>query len=147
MPSYSRPKPQTAVKRPRDLRPIYTRFVCFEVIEGQRYNLGLFQAMNQARHSDNAQPWALEVMKDIGGWFNDHLDEPTCFELPLKRGAQAEICWFKPNANDHIQNMHDLKNALEACGVHVDVLTTRDVGQILYEDDHQVAAIPNRHTF
>ena len=37
--------------------------------------------------------------------------------------------------------------ALEACGVHVDILTTRDPGHIVWQDQHQVVAEPGPRTF
>jgi hypothetical protein len=43
--------------------------------------------------------------------------------------------------------MFRLKQALEACGIHVEVLTTRDPGHILFEDDYQVAAEPLHNRF
>jgi hypothetical protein len=43
--------------------------------------------------------------------------------------------------------MHELKTALENCGVHVEQLTTDDPGLILFEDTHQVVAEPGGRQF
>lgn len=43
--------------------------------------------------------------------------------------------------------MHALKIALEACGFHVEVLTTRDPGLIVRQDEHQVVAEPHGRSF
>jgi hypothetical protein len=43
--------------------------------------------------------------------------------------------------------VYRLKEALEDCGIHVDVLTKRDPGHILFGDDHQVAAEPLHNRF
>jgi hypothetical protein len=43
--------------------------------------------------------------------------------------------------------MHRLKLALEACGVHDDILTTRDPGEIIWQDQHQLVAEPGARKF
>jgi hypothetical protein len=43
--------------------------------------------------------------------------------------------------------MHQLKLALEACGVYVDILTTRDPGHIIWQDTHQLVAEPGARKF
>jgi hypothetical protein len=43
--------------------------------------------------------------------------------------------------------MHELKAALEECGVHVEVLTTRDLGSVVWQDQHQVLAAPKGRKF
>ncbi len=134
--------------KPRDTRPIYTRFVCYNTVAGQRYRLGLFQAIDHATQSDHSEKWALDLMWETYDWFRKNLKTPDRFETGgWSRKGNPALCWYKPDAQDHIRRMHDLKLALEACAIHVEVLTTRDVGQVLYEDAHQVAAVPNRHTF
>jgi hypothetical protein len=57
------------------------------------------------------------------------------------------LSWFKPAAGEHIRQMHRLKLALEACGVHVDILTTRDPGVIIWQDRHQLVAEPGARRF
>jgi len=43
--------------------------------------------------------------------------------------------------------MHQLKLALEACGVLVDIITTRDPGHIIWQDQHQLVAEPGGRKF
>ena len=138
------PRPPRATrKRPPDTRPVYVRFVCFEQVAGQRNRLGLFQAVKLARRSDNAVGWALAEIEAVNDWFSDNLDVPDRFERGgWRTPGQAALSWFKPQAETHIQQMYRLKTALEECGIHVDVLTTREPGHVLYEDDHQIAAEP-----
>lgn len=131
--------------RLRDERPTFVRFVCFHLVEGQRARLGLFQALDNARQSDQAAPWALEQLNELNDWFSDNLAVPTRFER--RAGGQSALSWFKPTAAEHISRMHALKTALEACGVHVEVVTSRTPGVILYEDEHQIAAEPGAGRF
>jgi hypothetical protein len=126
----------------------YVRFVCFQTVAGQRTRLGLFQALDEARLSDQAADWALAAIRDLSDWFNAHLDAPTRFSRATWNGGEQQgLSWFKPSAHEHIQKMHELKTALENCGVHVEQLTTDDPGLILFEDAHQVVAEPGARRF
>ncbi|WP_126420740.1 hypothetical protein [Asticcacaulis excentricus] len=131
-----------------DDRPVYIRFVCFKTIEGQRHALGIFQACDDAQDSHYAEGWALALLNETYDWFCRHLKKPDRLYYGDRwHPGNPGLSWFKPEAVEHIRRMYDLKTALEACGVHIEVLTTRDVGQVLYEDAHQVCAVPSRHTF
>jgi hypothetical protein len=125
------------------------RFVCFELVEGQRNRLGLFNALELAEEADHAPGWALAELKAVNDWFTDQLAVPDRFARGggWGRPGQQALSWFKATAEEHVRQMHRLKVALEECGVHVEVLTTRDPGHILYEDDHQVAAEPLGNRF
>ncbi|MDQ0465068.1 hypothetical protein QO010_002852 [Caulobacter ginsengisoli] len=136
--------PRAAVRRRPDERPVFVRFVCFELVEGQRSRLGLFQAIRTARESDHASGWALAEVEDAITWFNENLEAPKHFS---RKGGQSALSWFKPAAEEHIRRMHGLKAALEDCGIHVEVLTTREPGFVLYEDEHQIAAEPLHNRF
>lgn len=126
------------------------RFVCFRTVEGERTRLGLFQAMKFARESEQGVGWALDLMHEASAWFDDNLKAPDTFERgDYWRGrlGQAGLSWFKPEAVEHIQEMHAIKTGMEACGLHVDVLTTRDPGYIIWEDEHQIVAEPGDRRF
>jgi len=122
---------------------IYVRFVCYQTVASQRQRLGLFQALDEARQSDFAPPWALGQIEEIYAWFKTNLAVPGQFSRGGWKGrGQPGLSWFKPIAAEHIKKMHQLKLALEACGVHVDILTTRDPGVVIWQDHHQLVAEP-----
>lgn len=128
--------------------PVYLRFVCFPAVERQRNRLGVFQAVTLAEEADDAPDWALRELRELDVWFTRELARPDFFVAGGDRyrnkwtraDAQTGLSWFKPTATEHIARMHRLKRALEACGVHVEVLTTRDPGKVVWEDAHQVVA-------
>jgi len=127
---------------------VYVRFVCFRLVDGQRQRLGLFQALDEARDSDLAPDWALRLIGELYGWFKDNLAVPGQFSRGGWKGrGQPGLSWFKPAATEHIKQMHHLKLALEECGVHVDVLTTRDPGHIIWQDVNQLVAEPGPRKF
>lgn len=126
----------------------YIRFVCFHTIGRQRSRLGLFKAIGEAVESDHAESWAIAEARRQNSWFTANLAIPKQFSTGGHRGyGQPGLSWFKPSAAEHIQRMHALKTALEACGIHVEVLTTRDPGLIVWQDEHQLVADPRGRTF
>jgi hypothetical protein len=84
----------------------------------------------------------LAEIGEVYGWFKKNLAVPSDFG----RGQQG-LSWFKPAAAEHIRQMHRLKAALEACGVHVEVLMTRDPGRVIYQDPHQLVAAAEARRF
>jgi len=129
-------------------RKVYIRFVCYQQVESQRQKLGLFQALDLARECDVAPSWALKELGEIYDWFRTNLAVPGRFSRGGWKGrGQPGLSWFKPVAAEHIRQMHRLKLAVEACGVHVDILTTRDPGEIIWQDNSQLVAEPGARKF
>jgi hypothetical protein len=127
---------------------IYVRFVCFRHIKNQKQRLGLFQALEEAKVSAFAPAWALRQIGEIYGWFRENLAVPQKFSGGGWKGlGQPGLSWFKPNAVKHIKQMHQLKLALEACGISVEILTTRDPGLVVWQDRDQVVAEPGPRKF
>lgn len=127
---------------------IYVRFVCFKPIEHHpRQRLGLFQALDEARGSEAAPDWALAELSVCNGWFDQNLRVPHRFSRGRRRRlGQPGLSWFKSwAAQEQITMMHRFKRAAEACGVHIDVLTTHDPGHIIFEDEHQIVIFEDEH--
>ena len=110
---------------------VYVRFVCFRLVEGQRQRLGLFQALEEAKDCEFAPSWALQTIGETYGWFKEHLAVPERFEQTYGGRGRPGLSWFKPIAIEHIKQMHQLKLAVEECGVHVEILTTRNPGAVI----------------
>ncbi|QTN20436.1 hypothetical protein HZ989_05065 [Brevundimonas sp. AJA228-03] len=126
----------------------YVRFVCFKSVGRQRSRLGLFKAIDEAVESEHEPSWAIVEARTIASWFNENLAIPKVFSVGGHKGfGQPGLSWFKPAAGEHIRQMHRLKLALEACGVHVEVLTTRDPGLIVWQDENQLVAEPRGRKF
>lgn len=143
-----RPFPAARAKSMSKPHRVYVRFVCFRLVQNQRQRLGLFQALDEARDCDFAPSWALRQIGEVSGWFNGNLAVPGQFSRGGWKGrGQPGLSWFKPVATEHVKQMHQLKVALEACGVHVEILTTRDPGHVIWEDEHQVVAEPGARRF
>ena len=128
--------------------PVYIRFVCYQQVHAQRQRLGLFQALDHARGCDFSPSWALKELPEIYTWFIKNLTVPTQFSRGGWKGrGQPGLSWFKPVAIEHIRQLHRLRLAVEACGVHVEILTTRDPGEIIWDDQYQIVAEPGARKF
>jgi hypothetical protein len=126
----------------------YVRFICFQTVGRQRSRLGLFKAIGEAVESEHAPGWAITEARVQSGWFNKNLAIPQAFSTGGHKGfGQPGLSWFKPSAFEHIRRMHALRIALAACGTHVEVLTTRDPGLVVWQDEHQIVAEPRGRKF
>jgi hypothetical protein len=72
-------------------------------------------------------------------WFNENLTRPG---LPDREGRS--IFWFRDDAQAVVSRAWELIAILRDEGMGVCMRRTREPGQIVYEDDLQIAAIPNR---
>ena len=59
----------------------------------------------------------------------------------------GSISWFKSSAIKYIHKMREYSQILESHDVLVIQITTERPGNIVYEDEHQIAAIPFSDTF
>jgi len=77
-------------------------------------------------------------------WFRENLPVPPFYdkENPEKNNPQKAITYFKTGAIEkYEEQILVLTGLLEKYGVHYDVVYTDFVGEIIYEDDDQVAVI------
>ena len=125
----------------------YVRFVCFRLIEGQRQRLGLFQALDEARECDSAPAWALRQIGEVYGWFSDNLTVPKDFTQTWGGQGRPGLSWFKPAATEHIKQMHQLRLAMQECGVQIEIITTRNPGTTIWQDENQLVADPGKRKF
>ena len=57
------------------------------------------------------------------------------------------ISWFKTTASEHIEKMRQYIQILQSHNVTVNQVITERPGNIVYEDEHQIAAVPFNDTF
>ncbi len=127
--------------------PTYVRFVCFRIVAGKRRTrLGIFQAIQFAEDNDASPSWSLNEIRDLSEWFRHNLPAPPMAGRNHAPDQNSPISWYKSAAKDHIHRSYQLKDALKACGVHIDVITTSSPGFITYEDEYQIFATPHGHT-
>ena len=72
----------------------------------------------------------------IDNWFKENLQEPPA----CKNGDQAVITYFKVATTGHmLEKLKPAMRLLDKCNHPYDVVYTNFVGEIVYEDEYQVA--------
>lgn len=121
----------------------YVRFTNLSHITPDEGIPGVFRAAHllqgQGALAEHEQVWLAES----DAWFAEHLRAPT--QLSLRGGyrqPKTALCWFKDTANEHLHRIRALVALLQEHGVAVEEQISAKPGYIVYEDEHQVAAVP-----
>lgn len=80
-----------------------------------------------------------EIYLNIRNWFEENLPNPPYYE---DGNTIKAITWFKKdNSKEMLERLQPLIGLLEKYNVDYDVVYSDDVGEIIYEDDFQIAVI------
>ena len=101
--------------------------------------LGIFHAVGRLEDQNSIEPWLQQPMRETLDWFNQNLVVPNNDTLD-----QRCLFWFDLRSSRILGHVWELINWLRQHDVFVDSRRCEHPGQILYRDDHQVAAIPNQ---
>jgi hypothetical protein len=128
---------------------LFLRFVSADRDRRSDQQQGIFTVLYALEREGQLAPYELEWFRGIEEWFNNHLKRPDRLTWSSRPNApERAITWLKMSASDHVARMRELVTLLEHKDVPVDELRTDKPGYIVYEDEHQVAAIPfNSETF
>ncbi len=121
----------------------YVRFANRSRREAQEGITGVFRAAHVLRDrgalAEHEEVWLAELDR----WFAENLRVPS--RLALRGGhrqPKIALCWFKDTAQVHLQWIRSLVALLREHGVGVEEKLSAKPGYIVYEDEHQVAAVP-----
>ncbi|MDA9499266.1 hypothetical protein [Bradyrhizobium sp. CCBAU 11357] len=126
---------------------MFIRFVVHEIDSSSRRRQGLFRAVQALEDSGGLTVEDAKHLSSICGWFDEHLREPERLAISSHHHGKAQaISWFKDTATNHVAKMRQLAEVLVRYGVPVEMIKTKRLGYILYEDEFQVAAFPFNDT-
>ena len=110
---------------------------------------GIIQAAVALRDGGHMTPYEEQWYDRIERWFNRHLAAPTRLARSRRPGAHENaIFWFRDSAKAHLRMARELAELLEYMGQPTEMIVTWRPGYVVYEDRHQVAAVPfARETF
>lgn len=117
----------------------YIRFVIGRKDEDSHVEQGIFQAAAQALEWQTITGSEADELKELRGWFNQNLEEPTSFGRDKLR---LGICWFKTSATEHISRIWNMVQILERNGIYLKKIRTNRPGYVIYEDEWQLVAEP-----
>lgn len=121
---------------------MYIRFVTLKLDKDSKNKQGLFMAAEELNEDGELGRYEKNSVNNIISWFNENIEAPS---LLSDSGNNRCIAWFKPEAKKSLNLMWELYHILQSKGIAVEVLKSDDIGEIRYEDEHQVIAQPHRH--
>lgn len=120
---------------------MFLRFVITQIDEDSHKPQGLFSAAYELLDSGDLTLHERNQLREILIWFNKNLPSPR------RMVASRAIFWFKSSADECVKRMWELTHLLRYYGYLVDVEKYKVLGNIIYEDNFQVAAYPSKYDF
>ena len=118
---------------------MYLRFVTTRVHKDSHKPEGVFAAAYALLESGDLTRDEWKVLREMLNWVNANLKSP-----PKSFAARRAIFWFKSSAEDNIRRIWDLVHLLRQHGIYLEVHKCRTLGNVLWEDESQVAAFPSK---
>lgn len=129
------------------MRPSYVRFVCDAIDKDSGRRRGVFQAAFALLDANELPADDREALDALRGWFSAHLAKPDRFARGRRtHAAHRAISWFKASATEHVRRIRAMCAILNAHGIRTEMITSARPGYVVYEDEHQVAALPFAET-
>jgi hypothetical protein len=123
---------------------IVIRFVTHSTHPPFGHRTGVFKAASMIRGTLAAQPTCAAELAEQLEWFEANLAEPTRFSTSRHpRARETAVSWVKERAREQVRRLRLLVALVEETGdVRIDELRTERPGYIVFEDGHQVVALP-----
>jgi hypothetical protein len=128
---------------------MFVRFVVGVRDDRSDQEQGIFTALYDLQSRGELLPYECDWFRATEAWFNANLRGPDRLAWSSRPHApNRAISWLKLTATDHVAKMRELAALLKHKDVLVRELRTDRPGYAVYEDEHQVAAIPfSQETF
>ena len=118
------------------MRYRYVRIQGKELAKNTMYAKGVFSMCWQLVQNDVMIEEDADLFREIDGWFAEHLPWPP----PCKR-QEPVVCWFKTeNSGEMLKMIRPALWLLERYNHPYYLVYTNTPGEIVYEDQYQIAA-------
>ena len=115
---------------------IYVRIQGKELAKNTMYAKGIFSMCWQLIQDDVMEQEDADLFREIDGWFAEHLPWP-----PPCKNQEPVVCWFKTdNSEEMLKMIRPAMWLLERYNHPFYVVYTNFPGEIVYEDQYQIAA-------
>ncbi|AGA24788.1 hypothetical protein Sinac_0346 [Singulisphaera acidiphila DSM 18658] len=114
----------------------YLRFIVHQKLPGYSRQVGLFTAAYHLLDECELNQHDREFLYKLLAWFSSNLPVPPAGKIP----SQA-IFWYRQDG-PVFKKMWVLAKLLKKHSFTVELIKTRFAGLVVYQDEHQVAAIP-----
>ncbi|MBO6093898.1 MAG: hypothetical protein J6S50_11285 [Oscillospiraceae bacterium] len=114
----------------------YVRIQGKELAKNTMYAKGIFSMCWQLIQDDVMEQEDADLFREIDGWFAEHLPWP-----PPCKNQEPVVCWFKTdNSEEMLKMIRPAMWLLERYNHPFYVVYTNFPGEIVYEDQYQIAA-------
>lgn len=114
----------------------YVRIQGTELAKNTMYNKGVFSMCWQLIQNDEMIEEDADLYREIDDWFAEHLPWP-----PQCKSQEPVVCWFKTeNSEEMMKMIRPALWLLEQYNHPYFLVYTNTPGEIVYEDQYQVAA-------
>ena len=122
---------------------MFIRFVVSDLDLDSGRRRGLFHAARRLKESVELEAGDRDRLELLGAWFDRHLPRPSRFAMSSRphRKAQA-LSWFRDSATAHIAKIRELADVLGGYRTDIQLIKSRRVGYVVYEDRVQIVACP-----
>lgn len=122
---------------------MYIRFVVATRDQRSKQQQGVFTALYRLERDGELVAYEKEWFEGLESWFNAHLKRPERLAWSSRPNAPTQaITWLRLSSAEHVRKMRELSSLLQHKGIPVEEIRTDKPGYIVYEDEHQVAAMP-----
>jgi phosphoglycolate phosphatase-like HAD superfamily hydrolase len=123
---------------------MYIRFVVAgQIDDDSDHETGLFRVIYALEKAGVLADYELDWFYAAEAWFDKHLHRPSTYSWSSRPNTPGRaISWLKASAQEHVTRMRELAALLEHRDVVVQELQTDRPGYVVYEDEHQVIAVP-----
>ncbi|MDX2301457.1 MAG: hypothetical protein NW226_01600 [Microscillaceae bacterium] len=122
---------------------MYTKFITLFLDDLEDEEKGFLNAARYLNEQGILEENQKTKLEQNLSWIEVHLKRRPEFEaLDENDILNLPMSWLKESASEHIHKMDEIREILEENDILVEVLQVETPGKILYEDEHQVVAIP-----
>jgi hypothetical protein len=124
----------TANRAGAPTRNSYLRFAVGRLGVASHHRLGIFRAAGELEKGDVLSDHERGRLRRALRWFDKNLKVP--------RVTSKAVFWFKADAAECVGQVWQIVRLLDAHDTVVWMMRSERPGQIVYEDSHQLAALP-----
>ena len=121
---------------------MFIRFVVADDEAGWDQQRGLLTEFYRLDQEGELLSHEEERFREAQTWLNAHLPQPEALSPTRPDSPGRTVRWLRVSSAEHVSCMRALAALLESKGIPVQEIISADPGRIVYEDDHQVAAVP-----
>ncbi|MEO0568456.1 MAG: hypothetical protein AAF066_12040 [Pseudomonadota bacterium] len=124
----------------------FIRFITPKQDQWSRVETGIFQCGLDLWYEDTDTSCLItKAIRSELEWFNEHLDCPDRFFYRVgKKAERSGVCWFKDESGEHVRRARNMAQLLAKLGAETRQIRCEYPGTILWQDSHQVVALPDR---